>query len=364
MTSSGGSGRTRLGPGGEFDLIRGLLGEVGEASQMVEVGPGDDAAVLAGGLVLTCDLSVEDVHFRRDWLSAEEIGYRAAAAALSDLAAMAASPMAVLLALALPSGPRPHEHATSRDDAVAPGAPPEDAPEDIPTLARLITRGAAAACERGGAALVGGDVTRSPGPLVIDIAALGRTAAPVLRSGAMPDDEVWVTGALGASAAAVSLLRDGRTPPPELRGAYARPVPRVVEAMWLAAHAPLHALIDLSDGLAGDAGHLAAASGVRIVLDAEAVPVAPGIEDAVGGAGPALRAALSGGEDYELCLVAPGGAVTPLVAPFGDRFGLGLTRVGRVEAGEGVAIHGADGALPFEPAGFDHFAPGAAGGSA
>lgn len=333
--SPGGTGAltVRLGRGREFDLIRRLLERPGAPPPAaVRVAAGDDCTIVAGeGIAVTCDLSVEGVHFRREWLSAEEIGYRAAAAAFSDLAAMAAAPLGVLAAIALPE-------------------------PDGEGLGVAVGRGIAEAAQEAGAALLGGDLSRSPGPLVIDVIALGNAPEPVLRNGGRAGDEVWVTGALGASAAAVQAWRAGREPAPAARARFARPRPRLAEARWLAEHAEIHAMIDLSDGLAGDAGHLAAASGVALVLDLEAVPVDPVALEDSGSRDAALRLALTGGEDYELCLVAAPGTVGPRRAAFEARFAVRLTRVGRVAEGEGVAVETAGGPpRPLELEGFDHF---------
>ncbi|MGE0160120.1 MAG: thiamine-phosphate kinase [Gemmatimonadales bacterium] len=319
--------RIRLGPGAEFDLIRRFLAAEQQLPREVLVGPGDDAAVLEGGWVVTTDLSIEDVHFRRAWLSDREIGYRAAAGALSDLAAMAASPVGALVSLAAPRG------GVVDVEAVHAGI-------------REIT-------ESVGAPVIGGDLSSSPGPLVIDVVAVGRTERPVLRRGAEPNDEVWVSGSLGASAAATRVWEAGGSPSPELRERFARPRPRIAEARALAEAGTARALIDLSDGLAGDAGHIAAASGVRITLEASAVPVAPAAVAALG-AEPALEQALHGGEDYELCFVARPGAVDALA--FARAHGVPLTRVGWVSEGEGVWIHDWEGeSHPIGRGGFDHW---------
>jgi thiamine-monophosphate kinase len=322
---------TRLGPGAEFDLIRRFLaGERLPASDPppagVRVGPGDDCAVVAGeGIAITVDMTVEDVHFRRGWIGPAEIGYHAAASAISDLAAMAARPIGILAAVALGPG---------------------DEAEVGPALMDGI-RAAAAAAD---ATLLGGDLVRSPGPLVVDIVAVGEAPAPVLRSGARPGDEVWVTGTLGAAAAAVAAWLEGGTPPPAARGAFANPTPRVREARWLAERAELTAMVDLSDGIAGDAGHIAAASGVRVVIRAAAVPIA----------GPAaarpdaLQLAAAGGEDYELCFTAAPGTVEPFVAGFRARYGIPLTKVGQVEAGQGAVVLD-DRGEPVALAAFQHW---------
>ncbi len=312
-----------MAPGGEFDLIRRFLAEEGELPADVRVGPGDDAAVLHRGTVLSSDLSVEDVHFRRDWITDVEIGYRAAAAALSDLAAMAAEPVGLLVSVAAPRG----------------GAVDLEA----------VHSGVRAAASDVGAAVLGGDLSRSPGPLVLDVTVVGCTDWPVLRSGARPGDEVWVTGTLGAAAAAVRVWEGGQQPGPDLREAFARPTPRIAEARCLAEREVPHALIDVSDGLAGDAGHLAAASDVRIVLEAARIPVA---EAAATNAEEGLEFALHGGEDYELCFTTSPDRVD--AQDFVDRFGLRVTRVGRVEEGAGVWLERDGGVERLERGGYDH----------
>lgn len=300
----------------------------------MRIGPGDDAAVLEGGWVISTDLSVEDVHFRRAWLSDEEIGYRAGAAALSDMAAMAATPVGLLVSIAAPRG----------------GAVDLEA----------INAGLCAVARSVGAAVIGGDLSRSPGPLMLDVVALGCTAWPVQRDGAEPGDHLWVTGSLGASAAAVHAWEGGGEPAPELRAAFASPTPRVEEARCLVEHEVVDALIDLSDGLVGDVGHVAAASGMRITIEVDRVPVAP---SAVAALGPeaALEAALHGGEDYELCFVSDPDIVDPEY--FRSRYGIEVTRVGTVSEGEGVWLQGADGSVTEpERGGFDHWEQSSAHG--
>ena len=276
---------------------------------------------------MSTDLAVEDVHFRRTWLTDEEIGYRAGAAALSDMAAMAASPVALLVSVAAPRG----------------------GSVDLEALQAGVRSVAASV----GASVIGGDVSRSPGPLMLDIVALGRTGWPVGRDGAEPGDDVWVTGALGASAAAVRAWEAGERPTPELRAAFASPTPRVEEARCLVEHELVDALIDLSDGLAGDVGHVAAASGVRITLELERVPVSPAAVAALGPDG-ALDAALHGGEDYELCFVTDPGIVDP--AYFESEHGIAVTRVGTVTEGHGVWLQAADGSVSeVVTGGYDHW---------
>ena len=190
----------RLGPGAEFDAIRRFLRDEEALPRGVRVGPGDDAAVLEGGWVVSTDLCVEDVHYRRSWLSDTEIGYRAASAALSDLAAMAAEPVGVLVSLALP--------AEARSDPVA------------------VSDGVREAARAVGASILGGDLSRSPGPLMLDLVVLGRADEPVLRVGAEPGDEIWATGTLGGSAAAVRMWAAGHEPPEGLHRPGGRADPR------------------------------------------------------------------------------------------------------------------------------------------
>lgn len=331
--------RVELGPGGEFDLVRSFLSGVDDDVPGVRVGPGDDALVLDDGLVVSTDLAVEDVHFRRSWLDDEEIGYRATAAGLSDLAAMAAEPVGVLLSFALPASQGPE-------------------------AARRTVAGVREVVATVGGALLGGDLSTSPGPRILDVVSVGRAERAVLRSGARPGDELWVTGRLGGAAGAVRAWRRGARPPRALREAFARPVPRVFEAGWLVREAEVRALIDLSDGLAGDAAHLAAASGVRVLLDEDRIPVHPALtelpvdEDGEGDrTGAPLHHALHGGEDYELLLAAAPGSVEPFAADFSVRFGIPLTRVGRVEEGAGVHLRSQEGreSRPLDRGGWDHF---------
>ncbi len=313
---------TALGPGREFDLIRSFLDRRGAAAgPRVRVGPGDDCAVVQGeGIAVTTDMVVEGVHFRREWLEPEEIGYHAAAAALSDLAAMAARPIGVLASVAL-------------------------GPGDEDAAARRLMAGLADAAGDVGATILGGDVTRSPDPLVVDITALGDAPRPVLRAGARPGHEVWVTGRLGGAAAAVDAWLAGREPDPAARAAFAKPSPRVEEALWLHERSVPAAMIDLSDGIAGDAGHLAAGSGVRIVIRAGDLPVAEAAD---------MRLAAAGGQDYELCFTAPVGAVAMVAEAFRERFGVTLTKVGAVEEGEGAVVVDDEGAA-LEIQGFQHW---------
>ncbi|MEX2528358.1 MAG: thiamine-phosphate kinase [Gemmatimonadota bacterium] len=316
-----------------------LAGAAGRFHRPGEIvlGPGDDAALVEGGsgvLVLSCDTSVEGVHFRRDWISLEESGYRATAAALSDLAAMAARPVGILVGLHVPPGG---------------GA-------SLPPLARGVGR----ACREAGAALLGGDLTSTSGPLSLDVTVVGRSHAPVSRRGAHAGEEIWVTGELGGSAGAVEAWRRGESPSDGLRKRYAHPLPRLREALWLGQQGVPSSLMDISDGLAGDVGHLAAASGLSAVLDGVTIPVDGNLEREGYSGAEALQLALTGGEDFELLFTAPRGRVEAIQEMFHAAFQLRITCVGRMEMGSGVAWVSEPGGLPqpLSGGGFDHLALG------
>lgn len=304
---------TALGPGEEFDAIRMLLERWGDRA----VGIGDDAAVLdvARGdrLVVSIDSAVENRHFRDGWLTPREIGYRAVAAALSDLAAMAARPAGVFIALAVPERWRPH----------------------LPALADGIGEAAS------GAATVirGGNITAAT-ELSITTTVVGSSFQPLLRSGARPADFIYVTGALGGPGAALAHLEHGESAG-DHRARLAHPTPRLREAQWLAERGA-RAAIDISDGLVADLRHLAAASSVGITVDAARVPCVAGV-----GAADALVS----GEEYELVVAAP---TRFDCSAFERRFSLPLTEIGAVSAmrpGEVRVI----GARVAAVSGHDHF---------
>lgn len=304
-----------LGPGREFDLVRAIIAQWGERTR----GIGDDAALVAvppgEQLVTSTDTSLEDVHFRREWLAPDEIGWRAVSAALSDLAAMAARPLGVVVALVLP------------DRWV----------DELGALAE----GMAAAASGVGTQIVGGDLTRGD-RLTITVTVLGSTSSPLRRSGARPGDTLWVTGQLGGPALAMEAWNAGRQPAPEARARFARPVPRIREAQWLVA-AGASAGMDISDGLGGDAAHLAAASGVRLTIDVDALPRAPDAD---------VSTAQRSGEEYELLVTTR----TSFDADaFQREFGLTLTRIGTVEEGEPGVDLMIGGERVASPGGYDHF---------
>jgi thiamine-monophosphate kinase len=272
------------------------LSELGELGLLDELerrglasGIENDAAQLQGGLVVTQDTLVEEVHFRLAWTTFRELGYRAAAVNLSDLAASGAEPEGLIVGLS---------------------APPETRLEDVLELYEGLNEP--------GVPLLGGDTSASE-RLHLAVTALGRSNRVPGRSGALPGDLLVVTGPLAAAGAA---FREQR---------HARPPLRLEEGRRLAAQA--HALIDLSDGLARDASHVARRSGCRLVIDLERVPLAP----------EATVADLAFGEDYELLAA----TTDPL----------GFSQIGRCVEGEGVELLLED--EPVELAGWEHFRSGA-----
>ncbi len=310
------------GPGGEFDRLRAIFATLGAAGRDL----GDDCALLPVGgrtLAISIDLSLEGVHFRTDWLSFREIGWHATAAALSDLAAEGAQPLGVLVSLGVPSN---LQRATGNASPAV-----------------QIMSGVGAAARSVGASVLGGDLVRSPRYLV-DVCVLGLAQRPVRRSGARPGDGLWVTGRLGGAGLALAALRAGRRLAPAVRRRFAHPTPRITAGRWLARRGA-RAMIDISDGLAGDAGHLAAASGVGIAIELERVPCWPGV---------APRAAARSGEEYELLVAMPRSFGDAGASAFRRATGLPLTQIGRCVSRKGLRMTD-DGRLITPPRGFDHF---------
>ncbi|HET8625052.1 MAG TPA: thiamine-phosphate kinase [Gemmatimonadales bacterium] len=315
-----------LGPGREFDRIRAIAAALGPAASSL----GGDCALIPdvdGFLAVSTDVSVEGVHFRRPWLSSEEIGWRATASALSDLAATAATPVGVLTAVTIPAD-------GSDDDLVA------------------VMRGVGDAATAAGGTVLGGDLSRGAA-WCIAVTVLGRAARPLTRAGAVPGDRVWVTGSLGAARTALVHWQRGEPPPADARQAFARPEPRIAVGAKLAALGA-HAMLDLSDGVAGDAPHLAAASGVALSIEVDRLPVAPvALAEAQRTGVDTARFAAEAGEDYELLVALPPLFAERDAVELTHACGVPLTLIGDVRAGAGVTflLHGCEVAL----SGFDHF---------
>ena len=321
---------------GEFELIARLIERLPPPGPRVRIPSGDDAAVTEheGPLVISVDALIEGVHFTLPEFPMRAVGRKALAAALSDLAAMGAEPSEAFVVLGVPEGGEG---------------------EGLLELAD----GLGEVAEREGVSVVGGDVSRSPA-LLLSVTAIGAEAdgSPlVTRGGAKPGDRVAVTGELGGAALALWLLGDGsgaKLDPATRESLLSRqldPRPRLAAGRALGA-AGAGAMIDLSDGLAADAGHLAEAGGVRLEIDAARLPLARGLTEAVEAEEEARRLAASGGEDFELLVaIAPeriDGARAAVEAT-----GCPLTEIGEVVEGEGAAVLGPSGE-ELELAGFDH----------
>lgn len=331
----------------ERGLIRTIRRRTAQPAPGVRVGVGDDCAVLepSGGALLlaTTDLLIEEVHFRRRYAEPADIGWKALAVNLSDVAAMGGRPRWALVGLACPASVRADE-------------------------VEAFYEGALALAGEHAVALVGGDTSASPAGWIVNLTLLGEAAGPpILRSGARAGDVVAVTGSLGRASAGLALL--GRAAAPagvsadalaEVTATHLRPRPRVAEGRWLGETGDVTAMIDVSDGLATDLGHLAEESGLGARVDLERVPLSESarkVADALGQ--DPLAWATSGGEDYELLLTCAPGAVDRIAEGLERATGTRLQAIGKmVAAAEGVRFVGARGRdVPVRP-GFEHFATG------
>jgi thiamine-monophosphate kinase len=293
------------------------------------VGIGDDCAILqipAGDQTLvTTDFSLEGVHFRREWHPAEVVGHRCLARGLSDIAAMGGTPVAAFLSLALPRNLRQ-------------------------SWVDQFVRGFLKLADRFEVSLAGGDTAQSAGRILADIVVLGSVpkGKAILRSGARAGDRIYVTGALGGAAAALKLLLSGRKLRPADFPRHFYPVPRIEVGRFLREKGLISAMIDLSDGLSTDLGHVCDESGVGAEIQADAVPCAeigkPAHEVD-------LEFALHGGDDYELLFTAPRGKRIPSRIA-----GVDISEIGRVTRARQIVLMNSDGAgLKFRPQGWEHF---------
>jgi thiamine-monophosphate kinase len=308
----------------ELELIRLLTASL-PGNDSVITGAGDDCAVLDLGVpdrfvLFKTDAVVEGIHFTRDTLPGK-IGHKALGRCLSDLAAMAGTPTAALVTLALPR-------------------------EFDPKFVEAIYAGMTALARRHGVAIAGGETTTNPDRLLISIALLGIVARDkcLHRSGSKPGDALFVTGRLGGS----------------LAGQHLEFEPRLAEACWLADHFSIHAMIDLSDGLAGDLRHLLEPAGLGAELLKSAIPISRAAKlqaKAESSAKPPLLAALTDGEDFELLFTVASGDAVPLLDAWKKQFtDVPLTCIGKITATAGVKLRDKDGYLPMPAHGYIHFA--------
>ena len=325
---------------GERALIARIKARVSMPSWVV-VGPGDDAAVIKpqrGAFdVLTTDAQVDGIHFDRRFVPADAIGHRALAVNLSDLAAMGASPHAALLSLALPSS------------------------LDLAAFEQVID-GLLALAATHRVTLIGGNITQTPGPLTLDVTAIGsaRPRRVLTRAGARPGDEVFVTGTLGEAAVGLQRLQVAPQaaadwPTDACVKRYLRPDPRVRAGMLLGRNRAASSCMDVSDGLADCVRQVAEASGVGITLEAAAIPVTAEVREAQKRKGQdPLALALGGGDDYELFFTvrpAHRGRLRAVCQQLGD---LPITRIGVVTKGRELLVRDDAGLHPL-PTGYEHF---------
>ena len=323
-------------PASEFDLIAAINERLPAPGERVRLPSGDDAAVVEAGATtaVSVDAVVDGVHFRLADFGPPAVGRKALAAGLSDIAAMGAA---------------------AGEAYIVVGAPDELADAELLGIAE----GLAEVASREGVTVAGGDLVSAP-VLIVSVTAIGyepEGGRLVSRSGASPGDVVAVTGELGGAAAALVLLEGD----PDQAGVSLKlrepllarqldPVPRLREGRALA-EAGASAMIDVSDGLGADAGHLARMSGCRLEIELERVPLAPGVTEVAGGEGAGLELAATGGEDYELLVALPAesaGAAADAVAQAGGH----LTEIGYATEGRGVALR-LPGGGEIEPRGFD-----------
>jgi thiamine-monophosphate kinase len=325
---------------GEFELLARIRERLPAGGARIHLGSGDDAAVtVPGGATATSvDALVDGVHFRREFASLPQIGHKALATALSDLAAMGGEPGEAYVVLGVPT--------------------------DLDEQGCLeLLDGMAALASATGTTLAGGDVSRAT-ELFLAITVVGHAAEPgalVTRAGAQPGDVLVLTGELGGAAAGLELLNDPALgdallseTADELRSRQLEPRPRLTAGQALAG-AGATAMIDVSDGLGADAGHLAEQSGVALSINGEAVPQAAGVKELATAAGQGPWRLLSRGEDYELLAAVPPERLEQAVAVVRKAEGTTLTRIGEVLAGSGVEIR-LPGGGSLEPEGFDQLA--------
>jgi len=315
----------------ESELIERYFNGLGAARADVALGIGDDAALVqvpsGVELALTTDSLVAGVHFEAG-APARSLGHRALAINLSDIAAMGASPAWALLSLNLPSA----------DDA----------------WLQEFAHGFGALARRHAVALVGGNLSRGALAITVQLAGLVPRGQALRRDGAHSDEDLYVSGSVGDAAGGLACLRGQLSLPAEaaryLQQRFEYPEARV--ALGLALRGVASACIDVSDGLYTDAGRLLEAAGLGARIDIEALPISPALRAAHGP--DAWRAALAGGEDYELCFTAPRAQAASVVVA-AKAAGCAVTRIGTLAERAGIALHSGKSLIQFSPSGFDHF---------
>lgn len=336
-----------VGDVGEFELIRRISADLGGRTGGVVAGIGDDTAVLRvapGNLLLaTCDVQIEGVHFLRQLTTPANIGWKALSVNVSDIAAMAGLPRYALISLGLPA-------------------------ETPVAFVEGVYDGIRAAADAYQIDVVGGNVARSPDRVFVDVTVLGEAKPDRVRyrRGARVGDVIVVTGHLGESAAGLVLLQAPTTPVPEhvaerLRSAHLRPMARVTEALAAVATGHVHAMIDLSDGLAPDLGHICEESRCGAVIDVARLTISAELRVAAAALErDAVEFALRGGEDYELLMTLPPDAAADVARAVEEAGGVRVTAVGEIRPSrEGLRLRKADGSVePMPGPLFRHFSPG------
>lgn len=313
----------------EFELIHRFFRDLGAARDDVVLGIGDDGAITRvppdHELVTTVDTLVSGVHFDEN-AAASDIGHKALAVNLSDLAAMGAEPAWATLAISLP--------------------------EVDESWLQSFAEGFNALAAKHRVQLVGGDTVRGPLQVTVQLQGLVPNGAALTRAGAQPGDAIFVTGTLGDAALALRMIESGATPSETVLGQINRPVARVAAGIGLRDLAS--ACVDVSDGLAADLGHVLAASNAGATLQLKALPGSVAIV-VVGDEQERWRLQLAGGDDYELCFTAPADNVGQIDA-LARELDLRITRIGEVEKKKGLRLARPDGTLwDMPPGGFEHF---------
>lgn len=312
----------------EKSLIAGIRGQA-YGARAVSVGIGDDCAVLrlppGQEILVTTDFSLEGVHFRTEWHQPEVVGHRCLARGLSDIAAMGGQPLAAFLSLAVPSGTKKN-------------------------WVNRFLKGLLKLADEFGASLAGGDTAESPKSILADIVVVGSVPkkTAVRRSGAKPGDRIFVTAELGGSAAALNLLFSGQKLRPRDFPQHFHPRPRIEVGRFLREHRLASAMIDISDGLSTDLGHICEESGAGAEIQAEAIPLArtgrpPRPVD--------LNFALHGGDDYELLFTVPRGKGVPRKIA-----GIGIAPIGHITRDREILLtDGRGNRRKLKPQGWQHF---------